>query len=380
MRKAITTPERNTLVMDMIMERPDGKQKLVEALRMTKPQLISDDIPVVHHVVWLVASPSDAASVVSTVQGSERVKAVFGPVQTDNGFLFRSCLHFCRSNTVLTLAFPTFDTDEAVHVAIRNIGDKWPHCNLVVFSGSCVSLEPLGHPWIISEIGSDGRSVAMDNLQQLLGHVNGLEERNKAPWLEQLTDHRERLVRFVGQLVWLARLHVEISDPNLSAWLSSVGWKLGRSLDDNMEALLRFVPDWNDHDFQDYLLKESRQWVRDDSHPLGMRPVPSLKEAVQLQERMLSSSRRPHDIPAAEVRVGKVVSSDAVIDNDTVHSSRTCVVIGGLDASLPGVPRLVCLSSLPPLEEMVSEQLKGLALQSCHNLCIECILHLTSDR
>ena len=373
LRKAPTTSERNSCVMDRIMQRPNWERKLLEALRMTHPQLVSDDIPVVHRVVWLVASPSDAASVVSTVQESKRLEAVFGPVQTDRGFLFRSCLHFRHSNTIVTLAFPSSDTDEGMRIAVRNIAGKWSRSNLVVFSGPCASLEPLGHPWIVSD-----RSVGVGNLQQLLEHVHDLEGRNEAPWLDQLTDQRESLVRFFDQVVWLVRLHTEISQPVSSAWLSSIGWNVGRSLDDNMEALLRFVPDWNNPDFQDYLLKESRQWTRDDSHPLGVQPTPSLKEAVRRQEEMLRASRRPHDIPAAAVRVGKVASGGA-IDDDTVCSSRVCVVADALDQSLPGVPRLVCLSSLTPMEEIVPEELRGLALQSCHDLCIECILRLTQD-
>lgn len=377
MRAGPTSSERNSSVLDKVLDYPDKERKFLETLRMTHPQLLSTDIPIAHHVVWLVASPSDAANVVSTVQGSERVDAIFGPVQSDRGFLFRLCPYFHHSNTVVFLAFPSSGTDEAMRTAITSIGAKWSCCNLIVFSGPCMSLEPLGHPWIISELGRCGRLVPTHNLQQLLGHISELERRREAPWLEELTDQRETLTRFLDQMVWLVRLHSEISGSDSSAWLSSVGWHSGDSLDDNEETLLRFVPDWRNPEFNDYLLKESRQWVQDDSNMLGMRPVPSLKEAVRLQETMPISSHRPHDTPATGVRVGKAVSGGA-IDDDAVESSMVFTVADALDKILPGVPRLVCLSSLPQTEGIVSEQLRGLALHSSHDLCIECILHLTS--
>ena len=69
--------------------------------------------------------------------------AIFGPVQTDRGFVFQLCLHFRHSNTVVTPAFASLDTDEGMIISITDIADKRSRSSSVVCSLSCILLEPL---------------------------------------------------------------------------------------------------------------------------------------------------------------------------------------------------------------------------------------------
>ena len=137
-----TTVGRNEVLLDCLERRmkgdPDTVLTLLECLRLAQPSFAAtfETVKISHTILWMLASPEAAASVINVVKNSQKVTAEFGPVEHDTKYLYRLCTYFKNISTALVVAFPDKDDVSHFQSAITEARKKWSKtlC-LFVYSG-----------------------------------------------------------------------------------------------------------------------------------------------------------------------------------------------------------------------------------------------------
>ena len=125
-----TRVNRNETLLDVLERRkgdPDTFPVLLACLRLAQPSFANSfkTVKISHTILWMLASPEAAASVISVIMNSQEVNAEFGPVEHDTKYLYRSCTYFKNISTALVVAFPDRDGVSHFQSAVTEARKKW---------------------------------------------------------------------------------------------------------------------------------------------------------------------------------------------------------------------------------------------------------------
>ena len=292
--KSQTPREQSGALLDLLKTRPrEALQAFRRVVSTLSPSLGALLWPVSLRLLWLCRSPRHAAMVVHLLKTFASTEFL----DTEEGgpcFLVRRSSGGALGDegALLTLAFPT--TPEQFPQMLQEVCAQREKTDLVVLTGSCEALVP-GLPAgkaVVPLSSRERDSTVSCRAAERVRHLQTtlqvrLEE--GAAWQR---DHRKLYSRHTYLdycSAWLARLCVEVTQTERSAWMERHGVARKRG-----GGVACRVPEWETGELARHVLRERRSWSVDHASPLGVSPNPSLLSRVS--ERIASFDGFPSPV------------------------------------------------------------------------------------